>query len=146
MNVWQDTSTGNSDSSQKLVQFFVILDSQSNVSGHNTALLVVTSSVSSKLKNFGAKVFQDGSQVDGGSSSHTSGILSLSQISSDTTDRELQTGLGRCSSGLLFSTASFSFSCYSKRIIVVRISEKRDVLSFKRKEENVPDMIVVCVC
>jgi hypothetical protein len=35
----------------------------------------------------------------------------LSEVTSDTTDGELQTGLGRCGGGLLLTAASFSFSC-----------------------------------
>jgi ribosomal protein S27AE len=35
----------------------------------------------------------------------------LTQVTSDTTDRELKTGLGRCGGGFLLTATSFSFSC-----------------------------------
>jgi len=111
MNVGQDTSRGNSDSSKKLVQLFVILDSKSDVTGHNTALLVVTGSIASKFQDFSAQVLQDSSKVDRCSCSHTGSVLSLTQITSNTTNWELQTSLGTSSSALLLSTSSFSFSC-----------------------------------
>ena len=111
VDVWQDTSRSDGDSSQQAVQLFVVLDSQGNVARHNTRLLVVTGGVSSQLQNLGAQVLQDSGEVNWGSSSHTGGVLSLTQVTSDTTNWELQTCLGRCGGGLLFSTASFSFSC-----------------------------------
>jgi hypothetical protein len=95
VDVGQDTSSGDSDSTEKLVQLFVVLDSQSDVSGHDSALLVITGSVSSKLQDFSAQVLQDSSKVDGGTSSHASGVLSLFEVTSDTTDGELQTCLSR---------------------------------------------------
>ena len=110
MNVGENTSAGNCDSSKKTVQFFVVLYGQSDVTGNNTALLVITSGVSSEFKNFGAEVFQDSGKVDWSSSSHTGGILSLTQVTADTTNWELQTCLGRSGGGFLFSAASLSFS------------------------------------
>jgi len=110
MNVGQDTSRGNSDSSKKLVQLFVVLDSKSDVTGHNTALLVITGSIAGKFQDFSTKVLKNSSQVDWGTSSHSCGILALTKVTADTTNRELQTSLGTSSSALLLSTTSFSFS------------------------------------
>ena len=115
MNVGQDTTSGNGDISEQLVQFLVILDSQGDVARHNTALLVVTSGVSGEFEDFGTQVFQDGRQVDGGPSTHTSGVLALTQVTSDTTDGELQTSLGgRAGGALLLSTASLALSFASR--------------------------------
>jgi len=110
VNVGKDTSRGNGDSSEKLVQLFIVLDGEGNVTRHNTALLVITGGVSGQLKNLGAEVFKDCSKVDGGTGSHSGGILALTQVTSDTTDWELKTSLGRSGGGLLLSTASLSFS------------------------------------
>ena len=110
VDVGQDTTSGDGDRSQEAVQLFIVLDGKSNVAGHNTRLLVVTSGVSGELKNFGAKVLQDGSKVDRCSGSHTGSVLALTQVSADTTDGELQASFGRCGGGFLFSAASFSFS------------------------------------
>ena len=111
MNVGQDTPTGNGDISKKFVQFFVILDRQGNVTGNDTALLVITSGIASQFQNFGTKVFQNSGQVDGGTSSHTSSVLALTQVSADTTDGELQSSLGGGAlRSLLVSATSLSFS------------------------------------
>ena len=112
VNVGKDTSRGNSNSSQKSVEFLVVLYGKSDVTGDDTALLVVTGGVSGQFQDFGAEVFEDGSQVNGSTGSHSGGVLSLTEVTSDTTDRELQTGLGTGGGGFLFSTASFSFSCW----------------------------------
>ena len=111
MDVGKDTSGSNGDSTQETVEFLVILDGKGDVTRDNTALLVVTGSVSGKFLDLGTEVFKDSSKVDRGASSHSGGVLSLTQVTSDTTNRELKTGLGRCGGGLLFSTTSFSFSC-----------------------------------
>ena len=110
MDVGQDTTGGDGDVSEETVQLFVVLDGESDVTGHDTRLLVVTGGVSGKLQDLGAQVLQDGGKVHGGTCSHPGGVLALTQVTSDTTDGELKSGLGRSSCGLLFSTASFSFS------------------------------------
>jgi hypothetical protein len=111
VNVGQDTSRGNGNTSQKSVQFLIVLDGQGNVTGDDTRFLVVTGGISGQFQNFGAQIFQDGSQVHGGSGSHAGGVLALTQVTSDTSDGELQTSLGGCRDGFLFSASSLSFSC-----------------------------------
>ena len=68
-------SGGNGDISQQTVQLFVVLDGKSNVTGDDTRLFVVAGGVSGQLEDFGTEVFQDGSQVHGGSGTHASGVL-----------------------------------------------------------------------
>jgi hypothetical protein len=75
VDVGQDTSRGNCDISEESVQFFIILYCQGNVTGDDTALLVVSGGVSGEFENFGAKVFEDSSEVDGGTGSHAGGEL-----------------------------------------------------------------------
>ena len=111
MDVGEDTSRGDGDSTQKAVEFLIVLDSKSDVTRDDTALLVITSGVSGEFEDLGTKVLENGSEVNRGSGSHSGGVLSLTEVTSDTTDRELQTGLGRCGGGLLLTAASFSFSC-----------------------------------
>ena len=148
MDVGENTTTGNGDSSKQFIQLFVVLDCQSDVTGHDSRLLVVASSVSGKLKNLGAEVLQDGSKVDGGSSSHTGGILSGTQVSADTTNRELQTCLGRCGGGLLGSTASFSFSWFTRKARTTTLGTypttiaKKGIL-YSHTESCVPDIVNV---
>ena len=111
MDVGKNTSSGNSNSSQELVEFLIVLYSKSDVTRDNTALLVVTSGVSGEFENLGTEVLEDGSEVDRRSSSHSCGVLSLSEVTSDTTNRELETSLLRAGHRtLLGSASSLSFS------------------------------------
>ena len=128
MDVGQHTTRGNGDSSQQPVQLFIVFDGKGDVAGHNTRLLVVASGVSSELQDFGTEVLKNSRQVDWCSSSHAGGVLSLTQVTSNTTNGELQTSFGRRSGGLLFSTTSFSFSCGVLNTDAKLIS-RRDALS-----------------
>ena len=95
MNVGENSTGGDGDSAEQLIELFIVLDSKSQVTGHNTAFLVVASCVTGKLEDLGAEVLEHGSEVDGGTSSHTGGVLALTEVTSDTTDGELQSSLGR---------------------------------------------------
>jgi hypothetical protein len=116
MDVGKDTSRSDGDTSQKSVEFLIVLYGKSDVTGHDTALLVVSGGVSGKLQDFGAEVFENCGEVDRCSGSHSGGIFSLTQVTTDTTDGELQTGSCRCGGGFLFTATSFSFSCGRRKI------------------------------
>ena len=152
VDVRKDTSGGDGDSSQKAVEFLVVLYCKSNVTGDDTALLVVAGGVSGKFQDLGTEVLEDGSQVNGGTSSHSGGVLSLTQVTSDTTNRELQTGLSGCGCGFLLSATSFSFSCNYNRYEVNLLEDifqsvEWDYTPHKRiryhhgYDLNLPDMI-----
>mmetsp|Transcript_1424 Transcript_1424/g.2249 ORF Transcript_1424/g.2249 Transcript_1424/m.2249 type:complete len:102 (+) Transcript_1424:93-398(+) len=49
MDVGQHTTRCNGHSSQQLVKFLIVLHGKSDVTGHDTALLVVTSSITGKF-------------------------------------------------------------------------------------------------
>ena len=66
VDIRQDTSLGNSDVTQQLVQFLVVADGELKVTGNDTRLLVVTSSVAGQFEDFSSKVFENCSQIDGG--------------------------------------------------------------------------------
>ena len=112
MDVGKDTSRSDGDSAQKTVEFLIVLDGKGDVTRDDTALLVVTGGVSGEFEDLGTEVLKDGGKVDGGSGSHAGGVLSLTEVTSDTTDRELKAGLlaGR-DRALLGSASSLSFSC-----------------------------------
>lgn len=95
MNVGQDTTLGNGDMAQELVQFLIVPDGELEMAGNDTGLLVVASCVASQLKNLSGKVLEDGSQVDGSAGADTLGVVALAEQTVDTTDGERQTGLGR---------------------------------------------------
>ena len=110
VDVGKNTSSSDSDSSEQLVQLLVILDGKSDVTGHDSALLVVTGGVSGKLQDLSAEVFQHCGEVDGCSGSHTGGVLSLTEVPSDTSDGELKSSLGGRAGLLLLAASSFTFS------------------------------------
>ena len=110
MDVGEDTSRSDGDATEQLVQLLVVLDGKGDMTGHDAGLLVVTGGVTGKLQNLGTKVLEDGGEVDRGPSSHAGGVLSLSEVTSDTADGELKSGLGRRGGALLLAAASFSFS------------------------------------
>lgn len=108
LDVGQHTTLGNGDTRQQLVQLLVVADSQLQVTGDNSGLLVVTGSVTSQLKDFSSQVFEHGGQVDWSASTHTFGIVSFAEKTVDTTDGELQA----CARGPRFAL-SLDFSSFS---------------------------------
>jgi hypothetical protein len=59
VDVWQDSTGQNCDSSLELVEFLVILDGKSNVTRCDTCLFVVTGGISRQFKNFGTEVLKN---------------------------------------------------------------------------------------
>ena len=101
MDVWQDTTTGDGGVGQELAQLLIVSDSELNVSWNDSGLLVVSGGVTGQLQDLGGEVLKDGGQVDWGTGSNSGGVLSSLQISPDSSDRELETSLGRLGHGLL---------------------------------------------
>jgi hypothetical protein len=103
VNVGEDTTLGNGDVSEKLVQLLVVPDGELEMTRDDTGLLVVAGSVASQLEDFGREVLKDGSEVDGSTGTDTLSIVALAEETVDTTDGEGETGLGRttgeCQSG-----------------------------------------------
>ena len=64
LDVGQDTSLGDGDSAQELVQLLVVADGQLQVAGVDSGLLVVAGSVASQLEHFSGEVFENSGQVD----------------------------------------------------------------------------------
>lgn len=95
MDVGKDTTLGNGDVTQKLVQLLIVSDGELEMTGDDAGLLVVTGSVTSQLKDFGSEVLENGSEVDGSTSTNTLSIVALSEKTVDTTNRERKTSLGR---------------------------------------------------
>ena len=99
LNVGEDTTLGNGDTAEELVQLLVVADGQLEVAGDDARLLVVTGGVASQLKDLGAQVLEDGSLVDGGTGANTLGVVALLQETVDAADGELESSAGR--TGLL---------------------------------------------
>lgn len=94
VNVGENTTLGNGDVTQKLVQLLIVTDGKLKVTGDDTGLLVVTGGVTSQLENFSSEVLKDGSQVDGSTGTDTLSVVALAEKTVDTTNGEGQTGLG----------------------------------------------------
>lgn len=94
VNVGEDTTLGDGDVSEKLVQLLVVPDGELEMAGNDTGLLVVAGSVTGQLENLGSEVLKDGSEVDGGTGTDTLSVVALAEKTVDTTDWESETGLG----------------------------------------------------
>jgi hypothetical protein len=94
VDVGENTTLGDGDVSEELVQLLVVADGELQVTGDDTGLLVVTSGVTGQLEDFGSQVLEDGSEVDGSTGTDTLGVVALAEKTVDTTDGECETGLG----------------------------------------------------
>ena len=91
MDVWQDTTLGDCDVTQKLVQLLIVADGELEMTRNDTGFLVVASGVASKLENFGREIFENSCEVHWGTSTNTLSIVALSEKTVDTADGECET-------------------------------------------------------
>ena len=91
LDVGEDTTLGDGDTREKLVQLLVITDGELEMSGDDSGLLVVTGSVASQLEDLSSEVLKDSSQVDGGTSTHALSVVAFAQETVDTSNGELET-------------------------------------------------------
>jgi hypothetical protein len=94
VDVGEDTTLGDGDVTQELVQLLIVADGELEVTGDDTGLLVVTGGVTGQLEDFGSQVLEDGSEVDGSTGTNTLSVVALAEQTVDTTNGEGQTGLG----------------------------------------------------
>lgn len=92
LDVGEDTTLGDGDSGQELVQLFVVTDGQLQMSWDDPGLLVVAGSVSCQFEDLCCKILHDGCQINWCPCSDTITIVALSQETMDTTDWELESG------------------------------------------------------
>jgi hypothetical protein len=112
VNVGEDTTLGDSDMTQELVQLLIVANGKLQVTRDDTSLLVVTGGVTSQLKDFGSEILEDGSEVDRRTwpgqktrvsntvmieltSTNTLSVVALTKQTVDTTNGEGKTRLGR---------------------------------------------------
>ena len=108
LDVGEDTTLSDGDSGEKFVQLLVITDGELKMSRDDPGLLVVTSGISGQLEDLSSEVLEDGSQVDGGTSTHSLGVVSLAEESVDATDGELKSRAAGSALCLSLRLASFS--------------------------------------
>jgi hypothetical protein len=99
VDVGQNTTLGDGDVTQKLVQLLIVADGELEVTGNDTGLLVVTGGVTSQLEDFSSEVLENGSEVDGSTGTNTLSVVALAEQTVDTTNGEGQTSLGGTACG-----------------------------------------------
>ena len=90
LDVGQYSSLGNGNSREQLVQLLIVADGKLEMTRDDPSLLVVSGSIASQLKHLSSEVFHDGSQVDWGTSTHSLGIVALTEKTVHTADGELK--------------------------------------------------------
>ena len=93
MDVGEDTTLGDGDTAQQLVQLLVVSHGELDVAGHNARLLVIASGVTSELKDLSSEVLEHRGKVHGGTSTHSGSVAALLEEAADTSDGELETSL-----------------------------------------------------
>jgi sugar (pentulose or hexulose) kinase len=94
VNVGENTTLGNGDVTQELVQLLIVADGKLEVTGNDTGLLVVAGGVSSQLENLSSEVLEDGSEVNGSTGTDTLSVVALAEQTVNTANGEGQTSLG----------------------------------------------------
>lgn len=94
VDVGKNTTLGDGDVTQQLVQLLIVADGELEVTRDDTSLLVVAGGVASQLEDLSSEVLEDGSQVNGSTSTDTLGVVTLAQQTVDTPDGECETSLG----------------------------------------------------
>ena len=90
LDVGEDSTLGNGDTSEQFVQLFIITDGQLEMAGDDPGLLVVTGSIASQLKDLSCEVLHDSSHVDWGSGTNTPSVVALAKETVDTSNWELE--------------------------------------------------------
>jgi len=110
VDVGEHTAASDGHAAKELVELLVVAHSELHVARDDARLLVVAGSVARKLKNFGTKVLEHGSEVHWGASADAGGVLALLEEAAHASHRELQAGLRRLAGSLGRSLAASSFS------------------------------------
>jgi len=79
VNVGENTTLGNGDVAEQLVQFLIVPDGELEMTGDDTGLLVVTGGVASQFEDFSREILKDGSEIDRGTSTDTLSVVAFPQ-------------------------------------------------------------------
>ena len=110
LDVGEDSTLGDGDSGQKLVQLLVIPDGELEVTGDDPGLLVVTGSVTSQLEDLGSQVLQDSGHVDSCSIANVWSVVSFLHVAVNSGDWKLETSAARTGLRFRLNFATFSTS------------------------------------
>ena len=108
LDVGQNTSLCNCDTGEQFVQLLVVAHSQLKMTGDDSRLLVVTSSVARQLEDLSAEIFKNSSQVDWSTGANALSIVAFAKKTVDTTNWELKPCSGWA--GLWFGALCLSFT------------------------------------
>ena len=122
LDVRQYTALGDGHTGEELVQFLVVADGQLKMTGDDPCLLVVTGGVTSQLEDLSCQILHHCSHVHWGSSSNTLGIVSLTEQTVDTSNRELESSTAGSRLGLSLHLTSFTASGHDDVVVVYCVS------------------------
>ena len=119
LDVGQDTTLGDGDFAQQLVELLVVADGQLQVTRDNARLLVVQGRVARQLQDLGRQVLQHRRQVHRGPGPDPLGVVTLAEKAVHSTHGELESCPRRASPGLGASLAAlFATSRHDSRSTV----------------------------
>ena len=95
-----DTSRGDGDVAEELVDLLVVADSELDVTGDDTLTVVLTGGVTGELDDLSSEVLEDGTEEDGCTSTDTLGVVAVAEETVDTTDGEVETSTHAAALGL----------------------------------------------
>ena len=93
MDVGEDTTGSDGGAAEESVELFVVADGELNVTGNDSALLVVLGGIAGELEDLSCEVLKDGSAVHGGTGADTAGVAALLHEAGDSSDWELKSSL-----------------------------------------------------
>ena len=91
VDVGEDSSLGDGDVSEELVQLFVVADGELDVTRSHPGALVVLGGVTSELEKLGGEVLKYRGHVDRSPRADTLGKATLAKVASHAADGELET-------------------------------------------------------
>ena len=120
MDVGDDTTLSDGDTSEELGELFIVSDGELKMSRNDSRLLVVSGGVTSEFNDLSGEVLEDSGHVDGSAGTDSVSPVASSKHSVDSSNRELESSSGGsglaldalCSalgSGLLSFSGHFRF-------------------------------------
>ena len=93
MDVGENTTLGNGHVAEELVELLIVADGELDVTWSDTGTVVVTGGVASELEDLSGEVLKDSSEVHWSTSTNTGSVAALTEVTVDTANWELETGL-----------------------------------------------------
>ena len=94
VDVRENTAGSDGGLAKKSVELLIVADGELNVTGNDSALLVVLGGVTGKLEDLSCEVLKDGGGVDGGTGSNALSVAALLHETGDSSNGELKSSLG----------------------------------------------------